>query len=559
MSSPATPTAPAGSRMATVVGHGMLSMFLAYALLLAVMAYLGRWTPAYLEGRDLWHFLFPRMLVAMVMLGVFASFIRIVPAALLLSSILLIGGTISAIKRESTGEPFQISDIFLTGQSGALLGYVSWDKWLVGLLIVPAIVFAARNMRIRRWSLPVVLSCVALLSTYRLEVVAKWIHDNSYWIGVENLTFSQAESERMNGFATHLYFSTAGLRLGSFTAEEIQEAMAHLDDVPPMPARTAPSPDIFIVLGEAWWRDPADEASPIDRLVAAGFAEGTAISPVYGGTTPNAEFEVLTGIPIRSFQAGIIPFQHYLQYFTSQTRALPRLLTEVGYTARAYHNFQPRFWLRDQVYPRFGFASFDSQDQMSLVVQDNGWPTDQGLFDRVLQRVDEAAPQFHFIVTVETHGPYKENKERDVIGGERHPGITDYHTRLSSAVDRFIAFDSKLRERGKPYVLLAFGDHLPGLRLHQWKIGWKNQDDPHLHQVPFAVTSNIESASALRDKLNGRPFTCFSPVLIEALALGVADRYMSHMAKICGSEERAAFTPAEAVLHNQLFSESPQP
>ncbi|MGA7268486.1 MAG: hypothetical protein WBX21_12080, partial [Aestuariivirga sp.] len=282
MSSPATPTAPAGSRRATVVGHGMMSMFLAYALLLAVMAYLGRWTPAYLEGRDLWHFLFPRMLVAMVMLGVLASFIRIVPAALLLSSILLIGGTVSAIKRESTGEPFQISDIFLTGQSGALLGYVSWDKWLVGLLIVPAVVFAARNMRIRRWSLPVALSCVALLSTYRLEVVAKWIHDNSYWIGVENLTFSQAESERMNGFATHLYFSTAGLRLGSFTAEEIQAAMAHLEDVPPMPARTALSPDIFIVLGEAWWRDPTDEASPIDRLVAAGFAEGTAISPVYG-------------------------------------------------------------------------------------------------------------------------------------------------------------------------------------------------------------------------------------------------------------------------------------
>ncbi len=224
MSSPATPTAPAGSRRATVVGHGMMSLFLAYALLLAVMAYLGRWTPAYLEGRDLWHFLFPRMLVAMVMLGVIASFIRIVPAALLLSSILLIGGTISAIKRESTGEPFQISDIFLTGQSGALLGYVSWDKWLVGLLIVPAVVFAARNMRIRRWSLPVALSCVALLSTYRLEVVAKWIHDNSYWIGVENLTFSQAESERMNGFATHLYFSTAGLRLGSFTAEEIQDS-----------------------------------------------------------------------------------------------------------------------------------------------------------------------------------------------------------------------------------------------------------------------------------------------------------------------------------------------
>ena len=49
--------------------------------------------------------------------------------------------------------------------------------------------------------------------------------------------------------------------------------------------------------------------------------------------------------------SGIIPFQHYVKYFSDQAKSLPRLLSGLGYTAHAYHNFDRRFWLRDQVYP----------------------------------------------------------------------------------------------------------------------------------------------------------------------------------------------------------------
>ena len=554
-----TGTVPDGRPILTALGYGTLKLILAYVLLLSVMAYLGRWTPEYFEGRDLWHFLFPRMIVTMVMLGVIASIIRMLPATLLLSAMLLVAGTISAIKRESTGEPFQVSDLFLAEQSGALLGYVSWDKWLVGALLIPALYYAARRFRFRLWSLPLALTCVALLSTYRLEAVANWIHDNSYWIGVENLTFSQAESERMNGFATHLYFSTAGLRLISFSDEEIRIAMSGLGSAGAPGTQAGQRPDIFIVLAEAWWRDPSDINSPLDRLVAAGFAEGVAISPVYGGTTPNAEFEVLTAIPIKSFQPGIIPYQHYLQYFTDQARSLPRLLVQLGYTTRSFHNFTPRFWLRNQIYPLLGFVSFDSMEDMNLTIQDNDWPTDKGLFERVLERADDPSPQFHFIVTVETHGPFKQDKNRDVIAGEIHPGITDYHDRLSSAVDSLRNFHSKLRARGKPYVLLVFGDHVPGLRLHQWTVGWKKETDPRLHQVPFLVASNSADPNGLRERLNGLPFTCFAPVLIDWLDLDIADRYMQYMGNLCREGGPGTFTPPEAVVHNQLFSKSPQP
>lgn len=531
----------------------------AYLILLAVMAWLGRWTPDYLQGRDLWHFLLPRMAIAMVMLGVFAAFIRLVPAALLLAAALLVVGTISAIKREATGEPFQVSDLFLVGQTHALFGYVSWAHWLAGITIIPAVIIAARSLRFRLWSLPLAVCCIALLSTYRFEPVVKWIHDNSYWIGVENLTFSQAESERMNGLATHLYFSTAGLRLKTFTEAEVDAALAALE-APPAPAtRTTPAPDIFIVLGEAWWRDPSDAESPLNRLVAAGFAEGKAISPVYGGTTPNAEFEVLTAVSAKSFMSGIIPFQHYVQYFTENARMLPRLLAGAGYVSHAYHNFEKQFWLRDQVYPRFGFATFDGMDDMTLTKQDNGWPRDDGLFAKVASRLGEAAPRFHYIVTVQTHGPYIEDKDRDPMpDGKRHPGRSDYRDRLSAAVDGLLALNDKLKARGRPYVIVAFGDHLPGLRTHQWNIGWNFTPDPRLYQVPVLTISNSDDATVLRDRLQMRPLFCMSPVLIDWLKLPVDDRYMRYIAKRCDAGTAPGFVPPEAVIQNQLFASQPR-
>ena len=529
-----------------------LKLLLVYAMLLAIHAWLGRWSPDYLEGRSLWHFWFTRMIVPMVMLGVFASVARLIPAGVMLGAVLLFFGTLSAIKRESTGEPFQVSDLFLTGQSVHLLHYVEWYQWLIAATVIPAAIWFAMSLRLRWWSLPLALLCLGLLATYRIEWVTKWIHANSYWIGVENLTFSQAESERMNGFGTHLYFSTAGLRLKTFSDAEVARALEQLN-APAPGATSAVKPDLYLVLGEAWWRDPSDTASPLDQLKQHGFTETAAVSPVYGGTTPNAEFEVLTAVPVKSFQAGIIPYQHYVQYFTEAARSLPRLLSEKGYAATAYHNFTRRFWLRDKVYPKLGFGRFVSMEEMTLVIQSNDWPTDAGLYESVLKTVGGENPQFHFIVTVETHGPYA----KDTADAEGHNGVTDYRRRLGNAVQSLAAFKQQLDARGRPYMLVVFGDHLPGLRRHQWKLGMKNEADPRLRQVPVLVAGNVEGAAGFASNMANRPFYCMPPLLMEAIGQPTADRYMNFAGETCRKSETPMLHPAEAVIQNQLFSLRP--
>src|SRR5262245_38815089 len=91
------------SAIARVLKRPVWKFVFAYLVLFAITAYLGRWTPDFLVGRSLWHFTISRMVVPFVMLGVFAAFIRIVPATLMLGASLLLIGTISAIKREATG------------------------------------------------------------------------------------------------------------------------------------------------------------------------------------------------------------------------------------------------------------------------------------------------------------------------------------------------------------------------------------------------------------------------------------------------------------------------
>jgi len=312
-------------------------------------------------------------------------------------------------------------------------------------------------------------------------------------------------------------------------------------------------PDVYVILGEAWWRDPSDPQSPLDQLQAAGFTESMAVSPVYGGTTPNSEFEVLTGIPIKTFPDGIIPYQHYNEYITDHSRSLPRLMSERGYTTTAYHNFTRRFWLRDQIYPKLGFGQFVSMDDMTLTIQSNDWPTDEGLYRSVLDHAAGEQPQFHFIVTVQTHGPY----EKDESDAEGHEGVHDYRSRLDGAAHWLSGFKRDLDAKGRPYVLVLFGDHLPGLRLHQWKDGMKSEDDPRLHQVPVLIASNSAKPQDLADAIHGRPLYCLSPLVLDWIGRPAQDRYLSYVDDNCRKAEDPMIRPAEAVIQNQLFMKDP--
>lgn len=193
-------------------------------------------------------------------------------------------------------------------------------------------------------------------------------------------------------------------------------------------------------------------------------------------------------------------------------------------------------------------------DQMTLTIQPNDWPTDEGLYKAVLDRAGNGdQPQFHFIVTVQTHGPY-EAEEGDEKG---HEGFHDYRRRLNGAAVSLVAFKRQLDAKGRPYALVLFGDHLPGLRMHQLHDGMKSEQDPRLHQVPVLIASNTDKPQELAAAIHGRPLYCLSPLVLDWIGQPVDEAYINYLDSSCRNAEDPKVRPAEAVIQNQLFTTNP--
>lgn len=519
-----------------------------YLLIFCATAWSSGWTPEWILKGDIWPFLTTRMIVPMALLAVIAAWATLIPSAALLTALIALAGAISTIKKEAIGQPFTLSDVQLAGQGIDLWPYMTLTAWVIAGALPIFVLLYFRKLRFRFWSPLLFVGAVCVLSSYRIESVVAFLEENGRTLGVHNILWSEIKNEHVNGVPTYLYFMSKALRFESYSKESMNSALTALSTKGKSPIGATKQLDVYIILGESWWNSPADPEPPLSRLRKGGFVEGIAISPVYGGGTPNAELEVLTAIPMSSFRGSIIPYQHYISYISEEARTLPRLFKENDYTPRAFHNYKRSFWLRHRVYPKFGFESFDAIENMRTIVPSKSWPSDDLLFEKILGRKHNDGHRFSFLATVATHGPFDQTTTCNIPNAL---GYCDYRKRLSASVDALLAFERELRRQGRAFLLLAFGDHLPALVAHQQAIGLSEKDRV---RVPFFVATSGEGEVELRDKLNERPLYCFGPTLIDWLQIPSNDRYFSYVAERCRNNIDPGLRLASQIVYHQLFA-----
>lgn len=220
-------------------------------------------------------------------------------------------------------------------------------------------------------------------------------------------------------------------------------------------------------LGVTFSRDPIANM----RRLSGGALEQV-VSPSLGGLTANVEFEVLTGIPIRSLPPAMVPYAYGID---GDVDSLVRVFNAAGYDTYGMHNFLGKSWNRQRIYPLLGFGETRFLPPAPL---NGGWPEDQLLFDWVTDLLARPAPapRFVFGVTVNTHGPYTIDTPRGdlpvrVVGGDQRiledAGLRlaiEYYGARIFALDQAIGdFLAKI-DLARTHVLL-FGDHQPALRL----------------------------------------------------------------------------------------------
>ncbi len=260
------------------------------------------------------------------------------------------------------------------------------------------------------------------------------------------------------------------------------EAMARIERTYPRGKNTVvPTADVIFYMVESL-ADYAEyglafEPDPLANFHALQRAHtrGRLIVPIFGGNTPNTEFEMLTGL------SRVRPWPYdlsyaYRQWITGKTAALPWVFRDWGYQTAVVSGARDRYFGEVTAYPRLGFEQFRALGDVPGLPRKFGLVSDEAVVDDLIQLLSQEGPDrkpwFLSVTTDATHGPYRgahvPSPPRFVLTTQDLPDdvvevATDHAHAIHHAdehLGRLVAF---LKSRSRPTILFVYGDHKPAL------------------------------------------------------------------------------------------------
>ena len=200
-------------------------------------------------------------------------------------------------------------------------------------------------------------------------------------------------------------------------------------------------------------------------------------SPVFGGGTAQAEFEVLCGVPA------------YKRYTSAEfnmlngtsTPCLPSLLVGAGYRTVATQAYKPDFFNSEKAYRSLGFEETNfptvyAGNRLTYLKYDvpDGYIFDGDLFTQNISYVQkllaEGRPFLNYVLGIYGHMPHETDTTRfppmvDIVGVKKgtqaYLAIQQFYYRAGAVAD----YLRKLREMDPRGIILVTSDHLPPLDL----------------------------------------------------------------------------------------------
>lgn len=335
------------------------------------------------------------------------------------------------------------------------------------------------------------------------------------------------DGSAMNGFLLNftLQFKQSFVsKPDTYTPETARNTAEHYRDTVSIADAVTDKPDIIVIMDESF----ADlsilgseartniEVTPFIDALSENTVRGYALSSVYGGGTPNSEYEFLTGNSMLFLPPGSIVYQQFLK---QPSYSMVEELKENGYQCIAMHPYLSSGWERTRVYPYLDFdethfiEDFPAED----LVRD--FVSDREMFEKTVDLYEEkkAAGQdvFLFGVTMQDHGGYVyegenyqqtvtlEGYEQDYDDAEQY--LTLIHE-TDAAVEYLLDYFSGIEDN---VVVVFYGDHLPNLdnRFYEELHGgaFETLDEQQLkYTIPFFIWTNydIEEETVERTSLN---------------------------------------------------------
>ena len=304
------------------------------------------------------------------------------------------------------------------------------------------------------------------------------------------IKYSDAKSVESNGRYIMLFYREAE-RLNALTATRpFRQRADYNDDAQRQAAyiaRTGNGRNVHLIVLESFL-DPTlfsgarFSRDPVHPAFRQLFGEhlGLSLSPVFGGATAQAEFEILCGVPALEKLSSV----EFNLFTSAPAHCLPGLLEQAGYHSVATNAYKPNFFNALPAYTGIGFSEIYFPQEFSATrasyfgtgdVQAEDYMFDGALFERnlafVASRLAEegARPLFNYIMAIYGHTPH-------ILDPEQRPEIlqveSDYpDDHLQRAANQFYyrsgaiaAYVNALLEIDPDSLIIFVSDHVPPLR-----------------------------------------------------------------------------------------------
>lgn len=233
-------------------------------------------------------------------------------------------------------------------------------------------------------------------------------------------------------------------------------------------------PNIIVIMNESFSDmsvhhefKTSKEYIPYFKSLWNNTIHGTVHTSVYGGKTPNSEWEFLTNNSMAFFSYGSVPYQ---QFIRDNKYSLISTLEAQGYSSQAIHTWYKTGYRRSSVYPLLGFNTFtaydDVKDEVELI---RNYPSDLStykLLTKEFEQRDKNVPFFNFTITMQNHSGY--DYEGDDFESTVHledipncPRVEQYLTLLSYSDEALKYLINYFENVDEETIILFFGDHQP--------------------------------------------------------------------------------------------------
>lgn len=313
--------------------------------------------------------------------------------------------------------------------------------------------------------------------------------------------------ERMNkNVGTLLTFYLNAKEVGlkepdGYSKDKAREYLDEYENALDNPASSTPevseeNPNVIIIMDEAFSdlsvlgdlkldHDPLEFCHSLEN--DPNTISGKLNVSVWGGSTCNTEFEVLTGNTLEMLPYGSIP---YMQYVTKSTDSICDYFHKLGYTNVAVHPYWGQCWRRDTVYKQIGFDQFiDAEDfdqehntstTENIKIHDGcdfgnldyvrDYISDKQSFKQVIhqfEQKEQGEKLFLFNVTMQNHGGYLYDGDNIdyTVRSKKYPSqsLSQYLSLVDKTDEALEYLISYFKEVDEPTVILFYGDHQPGL------------------------------------------------------------------------------------------------